>query len=400
MCQYYNPEPVRISDICEELVRLGHEVDVVTGVPNYPMGYIYEGYKHGKRRDEKLNGVNVHRSFTVGRRSGVLFRFLNYYSYAISSTMYAGRLKKEYDVVFVNQLSPVMMACAGVKYKKKHGTKLVYYCLDLWPESLVVGGISRGSLIYKVFNKISKKLYASSDKILVTSKNFISYFKEQFGMSEDKLSYLPQYAEDMFKPTEPVEKETVDLTFAGNIGAAQSVETIIKAAAELKDCRQLRFNIVGDGSSLEGCKNLAAELEADNVIFHGRKSLEEMPELYRQADAMLVTLSDDPLISKTLPGKVQTYMAAGKPIIGAINGETAEVIGEAECGYCGPAEDHVALADNIRRFLESDKRRFGRNAVSYYEKYFTKDDFINALLAALSGNEESQVAEREVLKVK
>lgn len=384
VCQYYAPEPVRISDICEELVRQGHEVDVIAGVPNYPMGKIYDGYRLGKKRNEDINGVNVHRSFTIGRRSGVVFRFLNYYSFAFSSSRYAATLKKEYDAVLVNQLSPVMMACAGVTYKKKHKTPLVYYCLDLWPESLVAGGIKRESLIYKVFDKISGELYTRADKIIVTSKNFVTYFEDRFKIPASRLSYLPQYAEDLFKPEAPVKKDTVDLTFAGNVGAAQSVETIIRAAHELADIKKLRFNIVGDGSALEGCKKLAAELGVGNVVFHGRKPLEEMPRFYREADAMLVTLSDDPLISMTLPGKVQTYMAAGKPLIGAINGETPEIIADAGCGLCGPAEDHHALAENIRAFLAADKEAFGKNSAEYYRKHFRKDVFIDALIAELS----------------
>lgn len=384
VCQYYAPEPVRISDICEELVRRGHEVDVITGVPNYPMGKIYDGYRGGEKRDEVIGGVHVHRSFTVGRRNGALFRFLNYYSFALSSSIYAAMLEKKYDVVLVNQLSPVMMACAGVEYKKKYSVPLVYYCLDLWPESLVAGGVKRGSLTYKMFDKISGKLYSRADKILVTSKNFRTYFEKQFGISRNKLSYLPQYAEDLFKPTPPESKETVDLTFAGNIGAAQSVETIIRAAAELSDVKGLRFNIVGDGSALAACRQLAAELGVGNVVFHGRKPLEAMPRFYREADAMLVTLSDDPLISMTLPGKVQTYMAAGKPLIGAINGETPEIIADAGCGLCGPAEDHHALAENIRAFLCADKEQLGRNSAEYYQKHFRKDAFVDTLIAELS----------------
>lgn len=379
ICQYYDPEPVRITDICSELVKQGHEVDVVTGIPNYPMGQIYKGYRHGKRRDEVINGVNVHRCFTIGRRTGIIYRFLNYYSYAFSSTRYVSKLKKDYDAVFVNQLSPVMMACAGVKYKKKYNKKLVYYCLDLWPESLVAGGIRRGSFVYKIFNKISQSLYGKADKILVTSKNFIPYFKEQFAIEEEKLEYLPQYAEDIFKPQMCEEKKTIDITFAGNIGSAQSVETIIKAAAELSDIKNLRFNIVGDGSSLEDCKKLSDTLQLKNVIFYGRKPLEEMPQFYKEADAMLVTLSDDELISRTLPGKVQTYMAAGKPIIGAINGEAAEIINESGCGLCSEAQNYIALAENIRKFLESDKIIFEANALKYYEENFRKEVFIEKL---------------------
>ncbi|MBQ3506353.1 MAG: glycosyltransferase family 4 protein [Clostridia bacterium] len=385
VCQHYYPEQFRITDICEELVRRGHEVTVVAGTPNYPMGKIYDGYRHGKKRDEVINGVKVHRCFEIGRRKGVLFRFLNYYSYAISSKRYVKRLKEKFDVVFANQLSPVMMANAAVAYKKKHGTKLVMYSLDLWPESLVVGGVKRGSFLYKHYHKVSKKIYSQADRLLITSRLFRDYFKNEFGIADEKIKYLPQYAEDMFDiatcKKEP--NETVDLLFAGNVGDAQSVETIVKAAALTKENEHLRWHIVGDGIALEKCQNLAKELQAENVVFYGRRDLSEMPEFYKKADAMLVTLIDDKVLSLTLPGKVQTYMAAGKPIIGAVGGETAEVITDADCGYCGAAEDAEALAKNAKRFYDDvatgNAQTLGTNARTYYETHFTKELFFTSL---------------------
>lgn len=381
VCQYYAPEPFVISNICEELVKRGHDVDVITGIPNYPMGEIYDGYKNGEHRDEVINGIKVHRCFTVGRKSGALYRFLNYFSFAFSSTRYVSKLKKDYDVVFVNQLSPVMMACAGIKYKKKHKKKLVMYCLDLWPESLVAGGIARGSLIYRIFEKISARLYNDTDRILVTSKEFASYFDEKFGIKGEKIGYLPQYAEEIFKPQPFVKKDTFDVTFAGNIGAMQSVDTIIRAAEKLKNDKDIKIHIVGDGSEYENCKKLSEALGTDNVIFYGRKPIEEMPAFYEKSDAMLVTLSKDPLISLTLPGKVQSYMAAGKAIIGAIDGEAAAIIKEADCGECVPAEDADALAECIRSIKNGDIERYAANSRKYYDGNFTKDRFIGTLIA-------------------
>lgn len=367
VCQYYAPEPFRITDICEELVQRGHEVTVVTGVPNYPMGEIYPEYQKGQRRREVINGVDVHRCYTIGRRKGVFFRFLNYYSYAISSTRYVKKLTEKFDVVFVNQLSPVMMANAALAYKKKYHVPVVLYCLDLWPESLISGGIRRDSIIYKYFDGVSGKIYRSVDKILVTSQSFEGYFKEKYGIP---VTYLPQYAETIFTPEQCRKEpdEYIDLMFAGNIGAAQSVQTIIKAAELTADIPNLRWHIVGDGSELENVKALAANLP--NVIFHGRKPLDEMPKYYAMADAMLVTMQKDPVLSMTLPGKVQTYMAAGKPIIGAIDGETKFVIEEAQCGFCCDAEDAVGLGENVRQFVNCNKQSFAYNVREYYETHF------------------------------
>ncbi|MCI1953010.1 MAG: glycosyltransferase family 4 protein [Clostridiales bacterium] len=381
VCQYYFPEPFRISDICEELVQRGHEVTVITGLPNYPMGKIYKGYEHREKRDEVINGVHIHRCYTIERKTGAIHRFLNYYSYAISSSHFAAKLKEDYDVVFVNQLSPVMMANAGIKYKKKHHKKLVLYCLDLWPESLVAGGIKRGSFIYKIFHHISEKIYKSADRILVTSHSFLKYFEAEFGIKDTE--YLPQYAESIFGPEQCAKKpnNTFDLMFAGNIGAAQSVKTIIEAANLTKDIPNLRWHIVGDGSELENVKQLAKQYDLSSVIFHGRQPLEKMPEYYAMADAMLVTMQKDPVLSLTLPGKVQTYMAAGKPIIGAIDGETANVIAASQCGLCGQSESSEELMNNVRTFIYENRKScpFAHSARDYYLKHFSKSKYLDSL---------------------
>ncbi len=378
ICQYYYPEPFRLSDTCEELVRQGHSVTVVTGTPNYPMGEIYPGYENGQKSDEVLNGVQIHRCKTAPRKTGAVNRLKNYFSYAAESKKYIKTLSDEFDVVFVNQLSPVMMAEAGIAYKKKYGKKLVLYCLDLWPESLCVGGIKKDSLIYKVFDRISRRIYRSADEILITSRSFKEHLSQKFDISEDKITYLPQYAEAQFldlKEKEPT--EDFNLVFAGNIGAAQSIDTIIKAARILKD-EKILFHIVGDGSEFENLKALAADLP--RVIFHGRKPIEEMPKYYEMADAMLVTLTKDPIISLTLPGKVQTYMAAGKPVVGAIDGETALVLNEAQGGYCGRAEDEKALAENILALMHSGKAtEIGKANREYYLANFSKEKFIENL---------------------
>lgn len=377
VCQYYYPEPFRVNDICEEMVKRGHEVTVVTGEPNYPEGQIYRGYENHAHADEVINGVKVHRCPIIPRKTGSVYRLLNYFSYPHQSKKYIRGLG-EFDVVFVNQLSPVMMAEPAIKYGKKHGTSVVMYCLDLWPESLVAGGVSRDSAIYKVFHKISKRIYCSVDRILITSRMFRGYLEEQFGIEDEKIDYLPQYAEGLFEKLPfKTTGDTADLVFAGNIGEIQSVETIIRAAEKLKD-KPVHIHIVGGGTDLERLQGIAKGL--NNITFYGRRPLEEMPDFYAKADAMLVTLKADPVLCLTLPGKVQSYMAVGKPIIGAIDGETAEVIREAQCGYCGKADDVDELVRNIEQFMESsEKEQMGLNARAFYEAFFARAKFMDRL---------------------
>lgn len=384
ICQYYKPEPFRIADICEEMVHRGHEVQVVTGYPNYPEGVLYEGYGKGKHIDEVINGVKVHRCYTIPRQTGTVKRMMNYYSYAASSIKYVLSRKcvasdgTSFDVVFCNQLSPVMMTYAAIVYKKTHKIPAVMYCLDLWPESLIAGGIARKSVIYKYYHHVSKRIYRQMDKILITSRMFSNYLRNEFGIKKEDIKYLAQYAEEIFEQIPPrVEDGTFNFMFAGNIGTVQSVETVIKTAEILKD-EPVKFHIVGGGTDLERLQKMGEDME--NVIFYGRRPIEEMPEFYAKADAMLITLAADPILSLTLPGKVQSYMAVGKPIIGAIDGETKTVIEEAQCGFCGKAEDADELAENIRKFIKNPNRDLmGKNARAYYEMHFEQKKFMDGL---------------------
>ena len=386
ICQYYSPEPMRFTDICEALVERGHSVTVVTGVPNYPEGEIYPDYRGGQRRKEKIGGVEVLRYATVPRKTGTLFRILNYFSFAISSWLKIGKLADDYDVVLINQMSPVMMCWPGFRYARKHNKKCVMYCMDLWPASLAAGEIKEDSLIYKVFKRISKRIYRRADKILITSRMFQDYFDEQFNITGDKIEYLPQYADSQFeeKLSSGEEKSTVDLMFAGNIGAAQSIYTILGAAELLKEEKNVFWHIVGDGSELKAAKNFCTNLNLENVIFYGRRPIDEMPELYSKADAMIVTLTGDPFISMTLPGKVQTYMAAGKPILAAARGEIPSVLSDSGCGLCCEADNAEAFAELVKDFIKStDKKNFALKARAYYEANFTRRAFVDKLELAL-----------------
>lgn len=383
VCQYYDPEPFRITDMCEELVQRGHEVTILTGVPNYPMGKIYPGYEKGQKRVEEKNGVKIIRCLTIPRKTDTLHRLLNYFSYPISAWFKVGKLDNDFDVVFTNQQSPVMMCWPAIRYAKKHHKKVVMYCMDLWPASLAAGGM-RDGVVYKFFGWLSKGVYRKMDLILNTSRMFEDYLVKEFGIEKNRIQHLPQYAEEIFDHVGSVKDDYVDLMFAGNVGTAQSIDTIIKAAKLVKNSR-VRWHIVGDGKELENLRKMAEGM--DNVIFHGRKPLEEMPKYYAMADAMLVTLMRDSVISLTLPGKVQTYMAAGKPIICAGDGETKLTIEEAGCGFAVGGEDAQGLAEVVERFVASaDKESMGGKARAYFDAHYRRENFFDGLESALKRN--------------
>lgn len=382
VCQYYYPEEFRINDICETLAKNNsNKVTCLTGLPNYPKGKVEKDYKWFRRRKENINGVKVLRCFETGRRKGMIFRILNYISYMISASFKSLFLGKKYDVIYVYQLSPVLMAIPAIIYKKIYRKKLVLYCLDLWPDSVTTFGISEKSFIYKILDKISKKIYNSSDIIIVSSESFIDEIEGKVN-NKNEIIYMPQYTEETLHKSEYIDRDTFNFVFAGNIGKAQSVETIIKAANIVKENKKIKIYIVGDGSTLNKCKELAKKLNLNNIEFCGRKKATEIQEYYDMADAMIVTLSKDKFASKTLPGKVQTCMATGNAIIAAADGETKNIINKAKCGLCADAEDYNELAKHIEEFTRlsrEERKQLRENSYTYYQKNYLKENFINKL---------------------
>ncbi len=392
-CQYGYPEPYPSLYPMEEMAKRGHYIHAVTGIPNYPMGDIFEGYQN-RTRNECHNGVHITHVPLIPRKKDSVHRLLNYHSYPLSAKRFLLNSKENYDVVFANQSSPVMMVEPAIAYAKKHHKRVVMYCMDLWPASLCVGGIKQDSPIYKFYYQISKRIYQSVDVLLVTSRKFKEYFVKEFSIPTERIVYLPQYALSDFDTIPATdEKDSTDFVFAGNVGTAQNLTVVLKAAKIIQDETisdngiKIVFHIVGDGQELENLKAYAKSERIDNVIFHGRKPSDEMPKYYGLADAMIVTLLPDPLISLTLPAKVQSYMAAGKPIIASADGEIPDVIRESHCGFCAKANDEKALVQAILSFINDENReQLGQNAKDYYNKHFSVEIVMDTLERILKNN--------------
>lgn len=392
VCQYYHPEPFAVTDFCEELVRRGHGVTVLTGLPNYPEGAVPAEYRGWRRRREHMNGVRIIRSFEVGRGQGVLRRAANYLSFSLSASLQAWKVAPGFDLVAVYQLSPVTMVLPAVVYQWRRRVPMLLYCLDLWPASLVAGGVSEHSMVFRAFTRVSRYLYGRADWIAVTSESFRTYLTDRLGVNPGVISHLPQYADDA-PPEGPSIRRTfadetsagdVTFVFTGNVGRLQSLDTIIRAADLLKGDPRFKFHIVGDGSDLPACRTLAQDLGLENVFFHGRRPREEMAAYYATADALLLTMKDEPALAHTLPRKVQSYMAAGRPIIAAIGGEAGRVIEDADCGVCTPPEDHVQLAESCRWFADSgDRDLMSRRALEYYRVHYDKQFFFDTVLGLM-----------------
>ena len=337
VCQYYYPENFQIIDICEELVRRGHRVTVLTGLPNYPTGNIPEEYKHGKKRDEYIKGVHVIRCYEIGRKRGVKGMALNYASYCLSSSIKAIKKFFEFDVIYSYQLSPIFMVLPAVMLKKKYNKPIFLYCCDLWPESMKMMLKDEDSVMFKAVSKVSTFLYKKCDRIAVQSEDFFEYFEKAHDIPIEKLCYIPQMGDDNYISQNFNEShDGINFIFLGNVGIAQDMDCILKAACILKE-KNFTIHIVGDGTYLDECKRLAREYGIkDKIIFYGRRPVEEMPKFYKMADACLLTLKDDTWIGRTIPAKLQGYMAAGKPVIGAINGAAQQIFMRLIAAYVFP----------------------------------------------------------------
>lgn len=382
VCQHYWPENFRVTEICEALAERGHDVTALVGLPNYPTGIVPDDYRHGHNRIQERNGVHIRRCFEIGRKAGKIGLAVNYVSYMLSACHKVLWMKKDYDVIYAFSTSPVLMSLPGAFLRCFGRQKLMIYIMDIWPACLAAMNVPETSLLYRVMTHVSRAIYGRADKLIYSSKRFQQYLLDVHGLKVGDEDYMPQFADSMFETELPAKppSDVLQLVFAGNVGKMQSVETLIRAAHILID-EPIRWHIVGGGSNLENCQALAKELDVtEKVIFYGQRPLQDMPKYYAMADAMLVSMRDDPLVSDTLPGKVQTFMAAGKPILGSIGGEAAYVIEQAQCGLCAPADDPQAFAKVVRQFMLSDARKqMGESGMVYYRRHFTRQQHMDKL---------------------
>ena len=396
VCQYFYPETFRGNDIAFHLAEEGHDVHVVTGVPNYPKGKFFPGYGMFKKRHEVINGVRVtHLPIVPRGEDNKIMLMLNYFSYLLVGWiwMFFHALRHRYDMVFCQQLSPVMMSSPAVLYKKIRRASLYTWVLDLWPESLTAAGGINNKYILGFFDWFVKSEYKNSDKILTSSKSFEQSILK-YGDYEDKIIYFPQWSDgtsnvsntDFTLPEklqELANGENFIVMFAGAVGEAHGMECNMQAALKTKQHKNIKWVIVGDGRRLDWVRSFVKDNTMnDTVITLGRFPSETMPMFFEKADAMLVSLTDSPLFNMYSPAKIASYMAAERPIIAVLNGEGGEVIKAAECGWNVNAGDSDSLAELVIRLSETDKQVLkdkGRNGKEYYDIFFTKEKCLKKL---------------------
>lgn len=384
--QYFWPENFRINDLASGLVERGHEVTVLTGVPNYPAGKFFPGYGL-LNRGEFYQGVRVYRVPLVSRGNGSSLRLItNYLSYALTACLLGPFLcRGSYDIIFVCQLSPVTVGLPALLLKKIKRIPIIFWILDLWPESLSATGAIRSPVILKWVDVLVRYIYRGCDKIIVASRGFIPSVAAKLYGSR-RIGYFPNWQEPAYGSAQPVSyglPAGFRVVFAGNIGAAQDFETIIATAEKLKGYQDLQWIIIGDGRRLEWVKEQVA-MRGLSASFHlmGRYPPEAMPAFFAQADVMLVTLKRDPAFALTVPGKIQSYMACGRPIVAALDGEGGRLISESGAGLSSPAEDVDALAESVLamyRMSKEEREMMGKRGKEYCEENFERDMLIDRL---------------------
>ena len=389
--QYFYPETFRINDIVKELVARGNSVTVVTGLPNYPEGKIYDSYESAYKEPAYYFGAEVVRCKLRPRKKGSLNLALNYLSFVRQTNKVLKKIKPDYDVIYFYEPSPITSGFPALKYGKKHHIPTAIYNLDIWPDSVRDNkngkAMSQKNPIYLIARSLSKKVYNGFDLIINKCDEFGDYLNKTFSIEAKKMITIFEHAEDSYLSVglEPTNNGIIDFVFLGNIGKIQNCDLVVKAFSKVKSDNIL-LHFVGDGSYLKELKVLVSELNLeDKVIFHGRHSLDEIKKFYEFADVCILSLSNKTATGITPPGKLASYMAAGRPIIGAIDGSSQSIVDKAKCGFLVGSNDFEGLAKLMQNIVDNPNvlLGLGLNGRYFFLKHMTLKSHVDSVEKAL-----------------
>ncbi|WP_448118270.1 glycosyltransferase family 4 protein [Pseudomonas serbica] len=396
--QYFWPESFIINDLMEKLASKGHEVTVATGKPNYPDGKIYKGYfAHGTLTERYASSIDVIRVPLFPRgKGGAKNLVLNYISFVFAGLWYFPWLLKgkKIDLIIVFAPSPITQVIPAIFLKWIKGAHLAVWVQDLWPESLSATGFVKKSWLLKAVGCVVRGIYRCSDTLLLQSKAFFGAVEKY--ADREKMVYFPNSINRSISPESeqdisPLLKGQLEnnfsVVFAGNIGTAQSVSTIVEAARLLRQEKDIKIFVIGSGSMLEWVVEQKNKHCLDNLLLPGRFSVSYMPKIFESASVLLVTLSDEEIFSYTLPSKVQSYLAAGRPIIAALRGEGARVIVESGAGIVCEPENGAALATTIltmKGASSGERDKMAEAGLKYFSENYDMDFQSERLIDILS----------------
>ena len=389
--QHFWPENFRINDIVEGFLQDGIAVDVLCGLPNYPKGEWFPGYSAAGPFEEEWHGARLYRCKEVPRRGNTSVNiFLNYVSWPWYAAHALHRLPGGYDAVFCFNTSPVLMCWPAIRYAKKHHIPFTNYVLDIWPENLYSVLNVKNKALRAIAQGVSDALYKKADRLIAMSEPLQQRLCQRTGMPPQKIAVIPQYCEDFYAVPQPDAALQAqfggrfNLVFTGTFTPAQSLETVITAVqdARSRGADMLHLLLVGDGMSRAALEAKVKELHAeDAVTFYGSVPATDIPKFTALADALIVCLSDSPDLGLTVPAKVASYMAAGKPVLASMDGAGNAAVAAAG-GLSSPACDAAALADNLlalTRMGAAQRAAMGQIAKEYYLAHYRRSELLRKL---------------------
>ncbi|NUT76984.1 glycosyltransferase family 4 protein [Pseudomonas sp. C1C7] len=391
--QYFWPENMRINDLVRDFTEKGHSVTVLTGLPNYPEGEVYREYLSAPERFSEYSGAEIFRVPMAARGKRSISLMLNYLSFFTSaSSIGAYKLRgKQFDAIFVYAVSPIMTAIPALVIGRLKKAPVFVWVLDLWPETLRAVGVIKHPALLSMVGKMVSWIYNRTDYLLLQSNGFFDNVKRYCtrNISPERLVYFPSWAEDDFSSPSSQYSRLLErdgsvftVVFAGNLGEAQDLPAVLDAAEKLQGKVAVRWVIVGDGRMSEWVGQQVQSRGLSNVLLLGRHPLEEMPALFANADALLVSLKTNDVFEKTIPGKVQAYLASGRPLLGMINGEAARVITESGAGFTCASGDASGLAEITMALANTDAmglKAMGQAGHQYYLNYYSKPILLSRL---------------------
>lgn len=336
--EYFYPEEFKINEVAMAWKQKGHEVDILTQNPTYPFGQTFDGFKNKWYSEDRYNGIKIYRvKAVIGYKKSLFKKLLKYFTFMILGSLVALKIGKRYDHVLgfdVGALTGMVPAIILKKFYKKNVTLWVQ---DIWPDSVYAYGFKKTKLLEFFLNGFVKFVYKNTSNFAISAKGFEHKIKPYLTEAKD-IKYLPNWADEFDKSLEPFQfsiEKKLHFTFAGNIGKVQNLDNIILAFGSLSDdiLQKAQLNIVGDGSQMEFLQNLVLTHSIENVIFWGRQPKKDMYKYFLASDFLIVPLIDEPIFALTVPSKMQTYIAAHKPILAIIKGEAAQIVQENNLGY-------------------------------------------------------------------
>ena len=391
LSQHFWPENFPIlADTVLRLRAAGLDVRVLTGKPNYPDGAIFPGYRAGGTHSERWQGVTVHRVPLMPRgRGGALRLVANYGSFLSAAWMEGPRLLGDWrpDLVFTYATSPLLQAFAANRIARRAGARSVIWVQDLWPESLAATGYVTNAAALRAVGWMVRRIYAGADLLLVQSDALVVPVAALAGRTPIAVHPNPGDPALLDPPAPgaphvPV-PEGFPIVFAGNLGRAQALPTVIDAAARTRDTPAIQWVLVGSGAEGEATRAEAARRGLANLHMPGRFPPEAMPGLYARAGALLVTLTADPLLAGVVPSKLQACLAAGRPVLAGLDGEGARVVADSGAGLVAPAGDAAALAAQARTLYAlgpAERDAMGARGRAYFNRHYHPDVLIPRLI--------------------